>query len=362
MQAPAITRPGNNAPALPLIPFSRAARQITQPANVDTTTNLSTSGTLLGPFDVPAVGFLRSLVIQVTVTGFTGTAAVYKEDGPWSALSEIFLADVNGAPIVGPVSGYDLFLINKWGGYAGYGDPSLSPNYSAPTSGNFSFTLRIPLELGSRDGVGSLANMNASSTYKLRLTSGILADVFSTNPAGGTGAMRVKVTTEAWSQPAPTGFGGAPQQTEPPALGTTQYWSKQVVSAAAAYQTIQLRRVGNLIRNLIVVGRNVSGGARSSTDLPADLVWTYDNGVLYSESRTYRQHLMRERIPGTVGPDTGVLVYDFTSEFDGLVGGELRNWLPTIQSTRLEFAGTFGAAQNVTILTNDVAPVGNPFV
>jgi len=362
MQAPAIVKPGQSAPALPAIPFSRAARQITQPANVDVTTNLSGAGTLLGPFDVPAVGYLRALVIQVTVTGFTGTAAVYREDGPFSALSEVFLSDVNGAPIVGPISGYDLALINKWGGHAGYGDPTLSPNYATPNSGNFTFTLRIPIELGSRDGVGSLANMNAASTYKLRLTSGILADIFSVNPSGGTGAMRVRVTTEAWSQPAPTGWGGAPQAQEPPALGTTQYWTKQVVSAAAAYQTIQLRRMGNLMRNIILIGRNVSDGLRSSANLPADFVWSYDNGVLFSEPRTYRQHLMRERIPGTAGPDTGVLVYDFTSEFDGLVGGELRNWLPTIQSTRLEFAGTFAAAQTVTILTNDVAPVGDPFI
>ena len=362
MNTPALTKPAAQAAALPLIPFSRAARQVVQPANVDVSTTVGSSSVLLGPYDVPAIGFLRHLFIQVDCSGGTGTAAVYKEDAPFSALQEIFLSDVNGAPIVGPLSGYDLFLINKYGGYSGFSDPASMPSYTAPTSGNFAFTLRVPIELGSRDGVGALPNMNAASTYKLRLVQAANTDIFSTNPTGAP-TMRVRVFTEAWSTPLPTGPGGAPQATEPPALGTTQFWSKMVVSAAAAYQTIQLRRVGNPLRNIIIVNRNVSDGLRSTTNLPTDFTWSLDNGVWLSESRTYRRQLMRERLIGqTNGPDTGVLVYDQTSEFDGIYGGELRNWVPTIQSTRLEVAGTWGAAANVTILTNDVAVVGNPYI
>lgn len=361
MQTPTITKPAA-APALPSVPFTRAALPQVQPANVDVSTVMSASSTLLGPYDVPAIGFLRHLFIQVSCSGGTGTAAVYKEDAPFSALQEVSLFDVNGAPIVGPISGYDLYLINKYGGYSGFSDPKSMPSYTAPTSGNFAFCLRVPLELGSRDGVGSLPNMNASSTYKLRLVQAATTDVFSTNPTG-LPTMRVQVFTEAWSAPLPIGPNGETQAVEPPAVGTTQMWSKSVMSAAAAYQTLQLRRMGNQIRTIIAVGRNVSDGLRSDTNLPATLMWFLDNGLLSNESQVYRKQLMRERLVGqTNGPDTGVLVWDFTSEFDGLYGGEMRNWLPTIQSTRLELQGTFVAAQNVTFLINDVAVKGNPFI
>lgn len=361
MNTPTITKPAAAA-QLPSIPFTRAALPQVQPGNVDVSTVMSASSTQLGPYDVPAIGFLRHLFVQVSASGGTGTAAVYKEDAPFSAISEIALTDVNGAPIVGPISGYDLYLINKYGGYSGFADPKSMPSYTTPTSGNFAFCLRVPVELGSRDGVGSLPNMNASSTYKLRITQAATTDVFSTNPTG-LPTLRFQVFTEAWSGPLAMGPNGESQATVPPAEGTTQMWSKMVLPAAAAFNTLQLRRVGNYIRNIIVVGRNTSDGLRSDTNLPSTLQWFLDNGQWLNESQVYRKQQMRERLVGqTNGPDTGVLVYDFTSEFDGLYGGELRNWLPTIQSTRLELQGTFAAAQNVTILTNDVAVKGNPFI
>jgi len=54
--------------------------------------------------------------------------------------------------------------------------------------------------------------------------------------------------------------------------------------------------------------------------------------------------------------DAGVLVFPFTDDQDGGIGYESRHmWLPTVQSTRLEIEGAFGAAGTLEILTNDVA-------
>src|SRR5437868_3449745 len=130
--APTITKPaGDGAPVLPIVPFVRASFEHIEPANVDRSNAIGASSVLLGPDDVPAYGYLRHLLVYVQATGGTGAAAVAKEDAPWSAIQELTLHDVNGAPIVGPISGYDLFLINKYGGYAGFGDPATSPAYSA---------------------------------------------------------------------------------------------------------------------------------------------------------------------------------------------------------------------------------------
>lgn len=362
-QAPTITQTGAKAPSLPLVPFVRASFGHVEPANIDRSNLISGNSVLLGPDDVPAYGFLRNLFVLVTASGGTGVAAVYKEDAPFSAISEITLSDVNGAPIVGPLSGFDLMLINKYGGYSGFSDPKSMPIYAAPTNGNFGFALRVPVELSSRDGLGALPNQNASATYKIRLVQAAQTDIYATNPTT-LPTMRVRVWAECWAAPGSTAPNGAPQAVQPPATGTTQMWSKMVLPAGAGFNTLQMRRVGSPIRNLIIIGRNVSDTLRSDVNLPDPLAWYLDSKLLWNEAQTYRKQMMRERLVGqTNGPETGVLVYDFTSDFDGLYGGEMRDqWLPTIQSTRLELQGNFTAAQNVTVLTNDIAVVGNPWI
>ena len=362
--APTITQPGQGqAPSMPLVPFVRASFQHVEPANVDRSNQLTAASVLLGPDDVPAYGYLRHLWVLVTTTAGTGTAAVYREDAPFSAISEITLSDVNGAPIVGPLSGFDLYVINKYGGYSGFSDPKSMPIYAVPTTGNFGFALRVPVELSSRDALGCLPNQNASATYKLRIVQGTTTEIYSTNPTT-VPIMRVRVWAECWAAPGATAPNGAPQAVQPPAVGTTQMWSKMVLPAGAGSNTLQMRRVGSPIRNIIMIARNTSDTLRSDTNSPDPLQWYLDSKLLYNEAQTYRKQMMRERLVGqTNGPDTGVFVYDYTSDFDGLYGGEMRDqWLPTIQSTRLELQGSFVAAMNVTFLTNDVAVVGNPWI
>jgi hypothetical protein len=67
---------------------------------------------------------------------------------------------------------------------------------------------------------------------------------------------------------------------------------------------------------------------------------------------------MAERyfLPATV--PAGIFVFDFDHDMLGKSGnGTPEQWLPTVQATRLEFFGTWSAACNLEILTNDVAPV-----
>jgi hypothetical protein len=72
------------------------------------------------------------------------------------------------------VDGYRLMLINKYGGYHFNGDPRASSMYSITTStvataGSFSFVLYVPLELVSRDALGSVVNKNQASPLQLAL-------------------------------------------------------------------------------------------------------------------------------------------------------------------------------------------------
>jgi len=130
-------------------------------------------------------------------------------DGPFNVITFLGLFDVNGAPLYGPfATGYNAFLIAKYGGYHGSFD-ARSADYSAPTSGLFRFWFYIPVEIVKRNALGSLANLNAAATYKLQITLGTAASPYSTQP-GPTPPMRLfvvlpsEILSTARSWPIPT--------------------------------------------------------------------------------------------------------------------------------------------------------------
>lgn len=373
------TRRAENSAPLPAVPFIRASAEHREPAGIDISRQITTSDQDLGVFDVPAYGYVRSIVLVVTATGGAGAAITAAEDGPWSALKNIALTEPNGAVISQFNSGKDLYLVNKWGGYrhAVANDPTASPVYSAPAAatGNFTFLMRIPVELNSRDALGSLPNQNAAATFKLRLTLGKGTDVFGTQPTTMP-TVRVRAYIEAWDQPE-SQTAGQTNQITPPAMNTTQFWSTQIYNVNAGSQTIRLTRVGNYIRNLILVYRR--GGtsrANGHLDMPDPTTLLLDTRPLDIVERNNWLNQMWERsgsggaVGATVpaldaanGLDAGVFVYDFMHEFDGTIGHENRDlWLPTLGSTRLELQGQFANAGTLTVLTNDVAIAGSVFI
>lgn len=363
---------------MPTVPFIRASAEHREPAGIDISRQMTVNDSDLGVFDIPAYGYVRSVVLLVQATGGSGTSVTAHEDGPFSALKNIALTEPNGAVIAQFNSGFDLAMANKWGGYrdAKGADPVSSPTYStiASATGNTSFLLRIPVELNLRDGLGSLPNQNAAATFKLRLTLAGGAQVYGTLPTVYP-TYRVRAFLEAWDQPE-TQSAGQTNQTTPPAMNTTQFWSPQVFNVSAGAQTIRFTRVGNYIRNLILIYRR--GGtsrANGHADWPDPATLYLDTRPLDIIERQNWLHQMYERtgFGGAVGTtvpandaaqglNNGVYVYDFAHEFDGSLGRENRDlWLPTLGSTRLELQGSFANAGTLTVLTNDVAIAGSVF-
>jgi hypothetical protein len=150
-----------------------------------------------------------------------------------------------------------------------------------------------------------------------------------------------------------------PNMTTPPAMGTTQFWSKSVFNVNAGDQRIRLTRVGNLIRNLLFIFRNATP-ARISTAFPDPVRVEWDGKILFNMGSLIWQHYMRERNQLTA--DTGVFAYQATFDLDYKPGNEMRDqYIPTTQATRLELVGSFGVAGTLTVLTNDVAPAGDVY-
>lgn len=356
----------------------------------DVTVTGTTTTQDLPVLNVPPAGFLRGLyVIVETTAANTGTVSVaFREDAPFNVLETVTLEDVNNQPIVGPISGHDLMLINKYGGYAAFPDPraAVSPAYYALSGvgttaaspgtaqgGAYSFVLRIPLELVQRDGLGSLPNKSGTSMFKVRLRVNTTTNVYATAP-GSSWVTRVRLQQVNWWDPPETDLKGRPLAQNPPAVQTTQYWSKASYPVAAGQSRQQLQRVGFLIRNMIFVLRDTGGTRSGSGDSawPDPFTLQFEAIQLIVRLRVLWLRLMAERFGttraeslaggtalGDIGiRDNAVYVEPFTLDFGLGAGAETRmGYLPTSSATRLEIQGTLGTgAGTMAVLTNDVAP------
>lgn len=356
---------GGKQKAMPTRKF-RAGVQQHQETVVSLTATPAAGSTTPFTVEIPAYGFLRGLWLKVTVTGGvgSGTAAVYKEDAPFSWIQSIQFLDVNSAPIIFQITGYDLYLIYKYGGYFFQADPKSAEEYTqGGTGGNSVFTLYLPLEIRARDGLGSLPNTSSNTAYKVLVTIAATTDVFSTAPAPTLPtSLSLVIIQDAWWEPQPTDLMGRPQAQDPPSKDSTQYWSKSVFSyAASGAITSQLKRLGYLYRNMIIT-QKTTAPARTTTNFPNPLTIIYEGQQMTIQDRVVWRHMLARLFGYTAavdaagGLDTGVFVVPFNRDFSLMPGAELGNgYLPTTSGTRLELQGSIGAAGSQEVLVNDVS-------
>lgn len=349
-----------------IVPFAKASKWHTEISNTQAGI-LSAAGPQQFIYPITSYGYLSALCITMTVTGFTGTSAVYFEDSPWSLLSQVMVTDVNGAPLH-QLPGYASFIQSKLGGYRLFGSDTstLTSVYNTPTSGNFTAQLWIFFEFGN-DGLGCLPNTDNSARYNLQLnipaawgTGATLGPVFTTSPAGGTGSLAITVEALCRSLPLAQDSSGRANSTVPPAVGTVQYWTYQQYGPTVNSQnTVQLARVGNLIRNHVLIWRNTNGTRASAegADVPGQFEFDWDALIrYYGNVSTFRQLFGR----GVYGFDVpnGVLVFPNTTDPNKLALSEWGDeWMQTLGATKLQFKYTPTAGSGtLQILTNDFVP------
>jgi len=354
---------GGDTPQI-LVPFVRAARRQRIPTELDRAIQLTGSSVQVESFEVPAQGWLRGIWLLVEASGGTGVGAVAAADGPWSVISSVQITDPAGNPIYGPLAGYSAYLSNYFGGYQFVGRPEDDPAFSAVsgTGGNFSFLLYLPIEASGRDAYGALPNQDSSAAYRVNISQAPSTQVYATPPATLLPVVRWRAWVDVWSQPTPVDLAGNPQQQSPPGAGTTQFWTTEVQTTVGSFNTLRVRRVGNLFRTIIVVLRDAAGARLVNTALPDPTRWTWDSLVLTDQSRVLQASDIA-RIFGYTAAElpAGVQAFTFTDDLDGHAGYELRNaLLPTTKATRLEYSGTIGTAGSATFLLNDVQPVNLP--
>ena len=405
------------------IPFARASKWHIEQSNQQQGISLA-AGQQVFNFPLASYGYLSAVLITVQLSGaLAGSAMTYFEDAPYSLISQVQLSDVNGVPIF-QLSGFHAYLAAKYGGYRLFqfdgvakgapfdspttafigvanqltggagtdqgagGGPLASVNaqtnavygyggyFSPPIAGaggmNTKFIIPIFLEFG-LDGLGCLPNMDASARYNLQLTVAGGANVSAvTGPyvTGGTicttlPTMSINIEILARSQPPAQDMFGNMNSIAPPAVGTVQYWTNQTASGLAnGANTIQLTRVGNLIRNHILVWRSSSitlnprAGAELA-DMPSLFEMDWDVGQRYVTQTSTLRLLNGYAAYGYDVPN-GVIVLPNTLDPEGSPGHEYGDeWLGTVGATKLTLRYSPGASASggsVSILTNDIVP------
>ena len=344
--------------------FMQGARERFSGWFYDKSVTMTTSQQTLDFADLPAGDYTAGIWLWITCTTAANAATVaFRGDGPFSAIQQVELQDPQGNSFQ-IASGYELSLINALGGFTGQGDATKGPNYSATTGagatgGSFGFMLRVPAEFFPREGMGALFNGATNSQFRVRLNLAPSTDVYSTAPTT-LGTVRVRMATHGYVVPY-ANAGGNNYPTVPPGGAVFNAWNRQVWTiGGAGNQTADITiGKGQFWRQAILIFRdNSTPAVRSSSILSGDLVARVDNVDVFSGTQELLRQVTweRNRYTDAANLPTGVGQLSWCHEWDGVVGGETRDfWVPTQTGSICQLRFTAGAAGSLTLLLNSAA-------
>lgn len=372
---------GKAAPPAPQV--FRVGVYETDTPDIDVTLAATTAAQKLGTFKLSPNGWLAGIwcFFQLTVTGGTYTSS---GDNPWSGIQKVTFRDVGNREIFGPLTGYEWFIVNKYGGYfPGEPDPRnpASGFQSAGTAATVcQFSLFLPLEIVYRDTLGEIENKSSSSSYTLEIYIDSMANTFGAGSFTGL-TWRMRGNLEGYTEPEAADSRGRPFSQSPPADGTVQYWASEIwVAPAGIGKYNQQNGIGYSIRGVAWIAYDNANGTRATGwnfanpeatggDWPDPFTYAFGKVQLFQRPAPMWQNLMSKWYgwstatsvaDANFAPENGVFFHSFARDFDTIVGNELRNGLLVTKAGNvLQGSGTFALAANVHVLTNYIVPPGN---
>ena len=371
-QAP--TAAGGTTPATAaVVPFLRGSGKGKYKFYSKSGLTLTTATQDLGPIDVKAYDYMRSVLVTLTNTATGGGLGTVQADGPFNCFTNVSVLQPNGQTMYQVSGGHQAAMISKWGGYRAFSDPRSDPNYASTGSAS-TFAFRIPFELDLRDGLGALPNKDAAAPFQLLLTLNTLANVYGSGQ-GTSPTFTVEAWLEAYDQP-PTILNGSPVQTTPPNMNTLQRWTEQNITLNSGQFDARIRKLGNYIR-MFIPELLLSSGAREDTDWPDPLQIVLDEDTkdnisladfkrrlweVWSYGGAAPNAAPQGRADVAGGQDVGVwpIQYFCDGQNFGLENANL--YLPTIESEDYLLRGSWGStASKLRVLCCEVLPQGNIF-
>lgn len=365
---------GDAKKAVVLRPFKVGVQEMDDEP-FDKTVSTGASAVALDQYAVPSTAFLNEieLLVQGTTSGNSANTT-FAADGPFNVIDSLIFTDTGNSEIISSVTGWDLMIINKWGGYKFNDDPRASPVYSTTTGtgatgGSFAFVLRIPIELVKRDALGSLPNKSQSTPFKVKISVAPTATIYGTPPTAAP-SVRFRFVPRSYWQPTGTDGSGNPVADQPPGVNTTQYWNKTDYTVNAGSFTEQLTNsTGFPVRNLIFILRDGSASrVQGEADWPDPFKLQLQSNIIVDrvkamwQDRIARDYGYTGSVADAAGAkDVGVYVVPFCKDFYPKPGWEnRRGYLRTTDGMRLQMKGSIGGsgAHKMTVLTNYVGVAG----
>jgi hypothetical protein len=358
------------------IRFTVASRPQRRFSNTQTIDN--TAATSFAPISLPATGYVRKIGLKfVQTTAYASAGAIVAGDGPWNLIAGITLTDATGQAIFQPISGYNLFLVNK---YFGSGtikqnvprwetNPHMGPEFafsSSSTVGTAVFRLDLDLEQDYDSGYGCIPNLDSNASLQLRVDAAASSVAFTGTTIGAI-SLALTVDQHYW---APVGMmtGGVVNRTAPIGFGDyleTRYETQTVT--ASAENTVPVNNRGGLVKGIIAISR--AAGARVAFTAATNVGVVYDNNAIDEgiklenvQDEMRRTHgylgaaITTSYAPITAGQlsgiEAGVLVFNFATK-----SGSRDSWLSTRVGTLLQLKATPGTAATQLELVTQLAQV-----
>lgn len=368
-------------------PFRVGVYETSTP-DADVSLLLTTGQQKLSTWKVSPNGWLSGIwsLFEAPTSANAATVA-FQPDAPFSSIFKVTFRDLGNREIFGPLTGYEWFTVNKWGGYFGGVDGSDPRNPmtfvatagSGSTGGSFRFSMYLPLEIVHRDTLGEIENKSSSSSYTLEIYVDASANIYSTPPTT-LPTLRWRANLDGFTEPESADAYGRPLSSSPPAAGTVQYWTSEVFLTPNGLFKYNIQNgIGYSLRNIAIVGYGASAGTRVAAAYQAGVGATQfspdPSTISFGKVQLVQLPLAMwldkmakwwELESGTadtyLGPENGAFVLPFTRDFVNSVGDELRNaYLSTKAGNVLQHSGTANLAGGINehYLINYVVPPGN---
>jgi hypothetical protein len=342
--------------------------------------NNATAGGSFQPIQLNATGWVRRVEMLFTfATTYASGGALVAGDGPWNMVSAITVTDATGQPIVQPISGFNLYLVNKYFSSSApvgiqnvpWQSPQMGPeyNYAATgTTGNANFRLAINFEQDFNSGYGCVPNLDSNASLQLKIDYAASTVAFTGTTPSAT-SFTVLVDQHYYAMVSPT-LAGVAVNANPPGMGDyleTRYETQTVT--ASAENVVNVTNRGGLVRGVIAISR--AAGVRTAFTTATNVGFVLDNnpideGIKLAAFQNYMRQLYgfwgadisTSYAPLSAGIacgiDTGVLVWN-----QGAMAGGRDNWLSTRTGSLEQLKVTPGASATQLELITDIMQVGD---
>jgi len=375
-EAPAKAKGNGKQPVVALRPFTTGTRTI-ESENYDETVTLNTSTQSMRVYNFETDGFLSGAFIRITGTTAGNSAdTAFEADGPFIAIQSLIFSDIGGKQIIGPITGWDLYVLNKFGGFAYSGDAKSSSVYSVTTGtgatgGSFRFVLRLPVQFRKRDASGSLSNRNASATFRVQVTLNNLASLYDTAPTAAP-SVNVKIAQFGWMSSDQRDFKGNSASPTPNGIGSLAYVDKESITISAGAINQRLATFGGLLRMVLFELRDSTGSrAQGEADWFDRFQLEIDKTKPYDRTAVTWDHILSEDfgLSATAEAITtggtrldGVRPLYWTDDYGLQPGAESSfRYQPVTPATSMIVRGTVGGSgeHTLNVMKQYIAAVGD---